>query len=138
MSTLTLLHSQSFPIARYTDAFLAASIHPRPVDSLDRLGSDGTSLRVVLVDPGILNGHAFAPDSRTAVVGIGLPDQPSWLSDETVYFHLPENPSAPLLLNAVKRSYQFLYQKLRADQLERQLNERTRELRQVSEVGTAL
>ena len=72
------------------------------------------------------------------MVGIGLAEQPSWLSDETVYFHLPENPSTPILLNAVKRAYQFLYQKLRADQLERQLNDRTRELRQVSEVGIAL
>jgi HD-GYP domain-containing protein (c-di-GMP phosphodiesterase class II) len=138
MSTLTLLHSRSFPIARYSDAFHAASISPRQVESLDRLGMDGTSLRVVLVDPAILTGRSFAPDARTAVVGVGLAEQPSWLSDETVYFHLPADPSAPLLLNAVKRSYQFLYQKLRADQLERQLGERTRELRQVSEVGTAL
>jgi len=42
------------------------------------------------------------------------------------------------LANAVKRAYQFLYQKLRADQLERQLSERTHELRKVSEVGIAL
>lgn len=138
MATLTLLHSQTFPIGRYSDAFLAASISSRPVDSLEHLGADGSSLRVVLVDPAILTGRSFAPDSRTAVVGIGLAEQPSWLSDETVYFHLPENPSTPILLNAVKRSYQFLYQKQRADQLERQLNDRTRELRQVSEVGTAL
>jgi HD-GYP domain-containing protein (c-di-GMP phosphodiesterase class II) len=138
MSTLTLLHSQTFPIARYSDAFHAASITSRPVESLDRLGVDGSSLRVVLVDPGILNGRSFAPDARTAVVGIGLAEQPSWLSDETVYFHLAENPSTSVLLNSVKRAYQFLFQKLRADHLERQLNERTRELRQVSEVGTAL
>jgi len=77
MSTLTLLHSQTFPIGRYSDAFHAASISPRPVESLDRLGVDG-SLRVVLVDPGILNGRSFAPDARTAVVGIGLAEQPSW------------------------------------------------------------
>ena len=31
----------------------------------------------------------------------------------------PENPSPPVLLNAVKRAYQVLYQKMRADQLER-------------------
>jgi HD-GYP domain-containing protein (c-di-GMP phosphodiesterase class II) len=138
MATLTLLHSQTFPIGRYSDAFHAAAISHRSVDSLDRLGPDGSSLRVVLVDPAILAGRAFSPDGRTAVVGIGLAEQPSWLSDETVYFHLAENPSATVLLNAVKRSYQFLYQKQRADQLERQLNERTRELRQVSEVGVAL
>ncbi|HEX7190282.1 MAG TPA: GAF domain-containing protein, partial [Thermoanaerobaculia bacterium] len=137
MATLTLLHSQTFPIGRYSDAFLAASISPRPVESLDHLGGP-EGLRVVLVDPAIVTGRAFSPDSRTAVVGIGLAEQPSWLSDETVYFHLPENPSTPVLLNTVKRSYQFLYQKQRADQLERQLNDRTRELRQVSEVGAAL
>src|SRR5207237_3606958 len=53
-------------------------------------------------------------------------------------FDLPENPPSPVLLNAVKRAYQFLYQKLRADQLDRQLDARTRELREVSEVGIAL
>src|ERR1041385_2040673 len=97
MATLTLLHSQTFPIGRYSDAFHAASISPRPVESLDRLGPDGSALRVVLIDPAILTGRAFSPDARTAVVGVGLSEQPSWLSDETVYFHLPENPAAPLL-----------------------------------------
>src|SRR5207248_3495610 len=73
-----------------------------------------------------------------AVVGVGLAEQPSWLSDESVYFDLPESPSAPLLLTALKHAYQFLYQKSRADALQRQLDARTRELREVSEVGIAL
>src|SRR5262249_44979246 len=75
---------------------------------------------------------------RTAVVGIGLSEQPNWLTEESIYFDLPENPSTPALLNAVKRAYQFLYQKMRADQLEKQLSDRTRELRDLGEVGIAL
>src|SRR5204863_7440985 len=75
---------------------------------------------------------------RPAIVGIALAEQLRWLTDDSIYFHLPERPSPAVLLNAVKRAYQFLYQKLRADQLERQLGERTRELREVSEVGIAL
>jgi HD-GYP domain-containing protein (c-di-GMP phosphodiesterase class II) len=43
-----------------------------------------------------------------------------------------------VLLNTVRRAYQFLFQKLRADQLDRQLADRTRELREVSQVGIAL
>jgi HD-GYP domain-containing protein (c-di-GMP phosphodiesterase class II) len=139
MPTLTLLHSESFPIARYSEAFLAESIAPRTVPNLDSLSPDGSSLRVILVDPAILKTrNGVAIDARTAVVGIGLDEQPKWLRDDSVYFHLPENPAAPVLLNAVRRSYQFLYQKMRADQLERQLTERTRELKQVSDVGIAL
>jgi HD-GYP domain-containing protein (c-di-GMP phosphodiesterase class II) len=138
MQTLTLLHSDSFPIGRYADAFLAESIASRPVANLDGLGTDASSLRVILVDPAITNGGAVKMDSRTAVVGVGLDEQPKWLSDDSVYIHLAGNPSTPVLLNAVKHAYQFLYQKMRADQLERQLGDRTRELQQVSEVGIAL
>lgn len=138
MQTLTLIHSESFPIGRYADALLRESIAPLPVGSLDELTRDGNSLRVVLLDPAISNGRPAGLDSRTAIVGIGLAEEPKWLSGESVYVDLPENPSTASLLGAVKRAYQFLYQKMRADQLERQLAERTRELREVSEVSIAL
>ena len=140
MQTLTLIHSKSFPIARYADALRREAIFPRVLESLDSMPTDATSLRVVLVDRAISgNGRTAAvTDIRTAVLGIGLTEQPKWLTDDCVYFDLPEDPSPVALANAVKRAYQFLYQKLRADQLERQLAERTQELRKVSEVGIAL
>ncbi len=139
MQTLTLLHSESFPISRYADALKREAITPHTLDSLDHMPPDG-STRVVLVDPTILqNGRSgLNLDARTAIVGVGLDDQPRWLYDETVYLHLPSNPSLPVLLSAVKRAYQFLYQKMRADQLEKQLSDRTRELQEVNEVGKAL
>ncbi len=140
MQTLTLIHSKRFPIARYAEAFERESIAPRLIDSLDNLTTDAHALRVVLVDTAISsNGRtADITDTRTAIVGIGLPEEPRWLADDSVYFDLPEDPSPATLANAVKRAYQFLYQKLRADQLERQLSDRTQELRQLSEVGIAL
>src|SRR5260370_1833196 len=140
MQTLTLIHSRRFPIARYAEAFERESIAPRLIDSLDNLTTDAHALRVVLVDTAISsNGRtADITDTRTAIVGIGLPEEPRWLADDSVYFDLPEDPSPATLANAVKRAYQFLYQKLRADQLERQLSDRTQELRQLSEVGIAL
>src|SRR5207253_6635340 len=104
----------------------------------EHLKGNGGSLRVILVDVGIATGRPSPIDSRTAVVGIGLAEQPRWLTDDNVYFHLSENPSPGVLLNSVRRAYQFLYQKQRADQLERQLGDRTRELREVSAVGIAL
>src|SRR6266550_743142 len=140
MQTLTLIHSKSFPIARYADALQRESISPRLIDSLDHLPSDVNALRVVLVDAAI-NGNgrtADITDRRTAIVGVGLPEEPRWLTDDSVYFDLPEDPSPATLAHAVKRAYQFLYQKLRADQLERQLSDRTQELRELSEVGIAL
>ena len=138
MQTLTLIHPEGFPIGRYVDALMREAIKPQPLDSLEHLTSDGTSLRVLLLDRGIAGGSPSALDARTAFVGIGLSEQPKWLADDSVYCHLPADPSAPVLLNAVKRAYQFLYQKLRGDQLERQLTDRTRELREVSAVGIAL
>lgn len=137
MQTLTLLHSEVFPIGRYVDALSRESIQARRVQPIDRNGSDGT-LRVVLVDREMLDRNIVPIDSRTAVVGLGLPEQPPWFNDDNLYFELPSEPSTDALLKTVKRAYQYLFQKLRAEQLQRQLNERTRELKQVSEVGAAL
>ncbi|HVE70363.1 MAG TPA: HD domain-containing phosphohydrolase [Thermoanaerobaculia bacterium] len=142
MQMLTLLHSESFPIGRYAEGLTAESISPSRLESLDELlTADGSGLRVVLVDRGILNGRraALHLDQRTAVVGVGLDDElPQWLAGDSVYLHLPQDPSTPALLSAIKRAFQFLYQKNRADQLEKQLSERTRELQEVAEVGRAL
>ncbi|HUJ15539.1 MAG TPA: HD domain-containing phosphohydrolase [Thermoanaerobaculia bacterium] len=140
MRALTLIHSPSFPIGRYADALIRESITPRPWNPADTAASENGSLRVVLVDPSVSgNGAARAmSDARTAVVGIGLSEQPRWLTDENIYFDLPENPPPAALLTVVRRAYQFLYQKLRADQMEKQLADRTRELREVGEVGIAL
>jgi HD-GYP domain-containing protein (c-di-GMP phosphodiesterase class II) len=141
MQMLTLLHSESFPIGRYADGLIREEIAPSRLDSLDQLLSPHpTDLRVVLVDPAILNGRrgTLRLDPRTAVVGVGLDEQPQWLADDSVYLQLPQDPSAPALMNAVKRAFQFLYQTHRADQLEKQLTEKTRELQEVAEVGRAL
>lgn len=141
MQTLTLLHSESFPIGRYADALTREAISSRRLANLDELAAgDASSLRVALVDPGIINGrHAvLTVDPRTAIVGIGLDEQPKWLADDSIYVHLPQDPSTKVLVSAIRRAYQFLYQKQRADQLERQLSERTRELQEVADVGAAL
>ncbi len=141
MQTLTLLHSDSFPIGRYADALTREAIASGPLTNLDQLSNaDGSGLRVALVDPGIINGRRglLTVDSRTAVVGVGLGEQPNWLADDSIYLELPHDPSIAVLMSAIKRAYQFLYQKQRADQLERQLGERTRELQQVADVGAAL
>jgi HD-GYP domain-containing protein (c-di-GMP phosphodiesterase class II) len=139
MQPLTLLHSASFPIGQYADVFKGEAISPRALDNLEAVGRDNSALRVILVDLAISrNGRTPPVDSRTAVIGIGLDEAPKWLTEENVYLHLPENPSPAVLLNSVRRAYQFLYQKVRADQLERQLSDRTRELQEVNEVGIAL
>ncbi|MGZ8866979.1 MAG: HD domain-containing phosphohydrolase [Thermoanaerobaculia bacterium] len=137
MQILTLLHSDTFPIAQYAEALLREAITAKVVGS-SQLPADKNALRVLLVDRANTANATAVVDHRTAIVGVGLDEQPRWLSDDNVYLQLPENPSTPVLLSAVKRAYQFLYQKMRADQLERQLSDRTKELRKVSEVGIAL
>ncbi|MEO8378190.1 MAG: HD domain-containing phosphohydrolase [Acidobacteriota bacterium] len=142
MQTLSLLHSDEFPIGRYADALTRESIVAGRLDDLEKLvpSSGGSALTVVLVDPGLMNGRqtALPLGTRTAIVGVGLDEQPLWLADDTIYLHVSKNPPVSTLLSAVKRAYQFLHQKARFAQLERQLTERTRELQQVAEVGSAL
>jgi HD-GYP domain-containing protein (c-di-GMP phosphodiesterase class II) len=138
MQTLTLIHSESFPIGKYRDALSAASIAPQSVPTLDQLASDPGALRVILVDPAINNGRPSSLDGRTAIVGIGLDEEPKWLGEEGIYIDLPPNPSQASLLRGVKRAYEGIHQKRRNQQIERQLGERTRELRELSEVGIAL
>src|SRR6187399_1258276 len=107
MQTLTLLHSPTFPIARYADALTREAISSASVERLDSiLATDASSLRVLLVDPAILDGKSLVVDARTAVVGIGLDEQPEWLTDDSIYLHLPESPSSPVLLSAIKRAFQ--------------------------------
>src|SRR5204863_46964 len=120
MQTLTLVHSESFPIGQYADALRRESISCRPLASLDDLTPDGSSLRVILLDPAINNGRPSSFDGRTAVVGVGLDEEPKWLTADSIYLGLPENPPASSLMSAIKRAWQSLYQKQRADQLERQ------------------
>src|ERR1043166_3601312 len=91
---LTLLHSESFPIARYADALGRESISSRSVRTLDNLAD--AALKVLLVDPAILNSNGgLKLDGRTAVVGVGV-EQPRWLTDENIYLHLPQDPSSPV------------------------------------------
>ncbi len=140
MQMLTLLHPRSFPIGMYADVLACESIASHELDDPGTLAAvDGPVLRVVLVDRETLDGReAVSLDSRTAVVGLGLEEQPFWLTDENIYLEIPSDPSPPTLLRAIKRAFQFLYQRQRAEQLEKQLSEKTRELQQVSQVGAAL
>ncbi len=138
MQTLTLIHPADFPIGRYAEALSREAISSSSFQHLDQIRPDGHSLRVLLVQPGNDRDPPASLDARTAVLGIGLSEQPKWLGDDSIYLQLPADPSGPVLLAAVRRAYLYLHQKARADQLEGQLNERTRELRQVSEVGIAL
>jgi HD-GYP domain-containing protein (c-di-GMP phosphodiesterase class II) len=137
MQTLTLLHSGSFPIERYAEALKRETIATGLISSA--AGGSSSALRLLVVDPS-LNGTGLPldPDGHDAVLGVGLAGQPSWLSAETVYIDLPPDPSSQIFLNGVRKAYRFLAQKLRADHLEHQLKDRTRELQQVSEVGIAL
>jgi hypothetical protein len=68
MQTLTLIHSKSFPIARYAEALEREAIAPRLIDSLDNLPR--TRRRVVPVDPAISNADQNLTD-RDGDVGVG-------------------------------------------------------------------
>ena len=107
MQTLTLLHWETFPIGLYADELTRESIAPSQLDDLDQLSSnDSSALRVVVVDRGSANGRKrlLRLDARTAVVGVGLDEQPRWLADDGLYLHLPDSPSTAVLLRAFVRT----------------------------------
>ena len=89
MQTLTLIHPENFPIGKYADALRRESITPLPLARLDQIPPDTASLRVLLIDPAINTTAPSTLGGRTAVVGIGLAEEPSWLSDDSVYVDLP-------------------------------------------------
>src|SRR5688572_11301316 len=136
---LKLLHSSRFPIADYAEALKRESINPGTIEGFRDIPTDDSSLRIVLLDSFLMRDGAGATiDGQTALIGVGLDDHPRWIGVETAYFHLPANPSESALISTIKRAYQYLWQKFRAEHLERQLTERTRELQEVSNVGIAL
>ncbi|MGH9423409.1 MAG: hypothetical protein ACRD3J_25775, partial [Thermoanaerobaculia bacterium] len=83
MQTLTLIHSESFPIGRYADALRREAIVSLPLSSLDQIRTDSSSLRVILIDSEINNGKPSSLDGRVAVVGVGLDEEPKWLADDS-------------------------------------------------------
>ena len=123
MQTLTLIHSSRFPIGLYADAFRRESIAPVSLASLDELPADANSLRVILLDPTISNGRPPSFDDQTAIVGLGLAREPEWLTEDSIYIDLAENPSTQSLMSSVKRAYQSLYEKKRSAELEQQLGQ---------------
>jgi HD-GYP domain-containing protein (c-di-GMP phosphodiesterase class II) len=140
MDALNLIHSPDFPIANYRDGLVRDSISPRVLTDSAQLASIPAGLSVVLLDSTLANnGHPQTDvNPRMAILGVGLEQIPAWLSDEKIFLHLPADPTPVVLLSAVRRAFQFLYQKLRAVQLERQLEDRRRELREINEIGIAL
>jgi HD-GYP domain-containing protein (c-di-GMP phosphodiesterase class II) len=140
MDALNVIHSPDFPIAKFRDALERDSIASRVLTDPAELSSSQSGLTVVLLDPTLArNGHDH-PDigPRVTVLGLGLRGAPSWISDDKIFLHLAADPAPEVLMSAVRRAFQFLYQKMRADQLERQLEDRRRELRQINEIGIAL
>jgi HD-GYP domain-containing protein (c-di-GMP phosphodiesterase class II) len=136
---LSLIHSVSFPIARYADALRAESIAVRSVQHLREVPPSADGLSVILLDRTLANGRASLPtDLRITVLGIGLQDNAQLLSDDRIYFHLPEEPSSIDLLTALRRAYQFLAEKARSASLEQEVKRLSRELEETSKIGIAL
>ncbi|HEY5610170.1 MAG TPA: HD domain-containing phosphohydrolase [Thermoanaerobaculia bacterium] len=139
MDRLNLVHSPRFPIETYRKFLDEASIESTSVDTLENFASTAGFMSVVLVDEQLANhGKTMGPaDSLVALVGVGL-DGPEWLTDERIYIHLPDQPPAIILLDAVKRAYQHLVDEHRNRELENQLRDRSQELEELSRIGIAL
>lgn len=140
MELLNLIHSSSFPIDRYRQALANQSIAPLSINAMSEIEADPGRLSVILLDGQLAaSARSVAPLSpKTAIVTIGLTETPSWLGSDSTYLNIPPDPSLQVLLSAVKSAYQFLFQKVRADQLEIELRKRNQELEELNEIGIAL
>jgi len=140
MELLNLIHSSSFPIDRYRQALASQSIAPLSVNAMSEIESDPARLSVILLDGQLAaSARSSAPLSpKTAIVTIGLTETPSWLGSDSTYLNIPPDPSLQVLLSAVKSAYQFLFQKVRADQLQIELRKRNQELEELNDIGIAL
>lgn len=140
MDQLTLLHSRSFPIDSYRDALQRESIQSRAIPSLAEVPISSQSITVLLLDQDLSrNGHMIVDvGPRTAIIGIGLNNTRKLLGDTEIYLSLPDQPPLGLFLGSLRRAYQHLFQRVKAEQLERQLMDRNRELREINQVGIAM
>ncbi|HVT45590.1 MAG TPA: HD domain-containing phosphohydrolase [Thermoanaerobaculia bacterium] len=140
MDRLTLLHSKSFPIERYADALARESIELIAIDSIASAAVQRESLNVLLLDQELAGNGRPIPGigARTVIIGIGLATSRKPLAGEEIYLNLPEDPPPGVLLNSVRRGYEFVFQRVRADELEEQLRERNQELKRINEIGMAL
>ena len=90
MHTLTLLHSSKFPIRSVCRRVYARGDRPA---SRRQSGRDhDRRRRLAARRPGRSRHHRQRRDrqldGRTAVVGVGLAEQPTWLADDSIYLHL--------------------------------------------------
>src|SRR5688572_20206060 len=139
MESLSLVHSASFPIGRYSDALRSEDIALRQVGDLSQIDSSDGSLSVVLLDRALAgDGRAIPSDPRVTIIGIGLHETPMLVADDRIYFHLPENPPTISLLSAIRRAYQHLAERVRSSILESEVRRVTRELEETNKIGIAL
>ena len=123
------------------DAFTREAIAPLHLASLDEISTDGAA-------------RCACSTFHTAIIGNGrtsrrrtddqISESASTSNRELVHrrhIYLHRRRRSPDRRRSSARSnalYQFLWQRLRAEHLERQLTERTRELKEVSDIGIAL
>jgi HD-GYP domain-containing protein (c-di-GMP phosphodiesterase class II) len=139
MESLSLVHSASFPIGRYSDALRSEDIALHQVGDLSQIDSSDGSLSVVLLDRALAGeGRAIPSDPRVTIIGIGLHETPMLVADDRIYFHLPENPPTISLLSAIRRAYQHLAERVRSSILESEVRRVTRELEETNKIGIAL
>ena len=92
MQTLTLLHSESFPIGLYADVLTRESIASSRLDSLDH-SSSATPLRCAWssstrASPTAASAVCSSTRARPSSAWDST-EQPRWLADDSIYLHLP-------------------------------------------------
>jgi len=134
MRALLLVHSAEFPINRYSDVLKGQPIEPKAVHSLADLDLGEGSAAVVLVDQ-ILSPNGEVPsfgDSLVVTIGVDGGDTDNWDLD------LPAEPSEGVFGASMRGAVRLLRERIRNDDLRKQLRDRTRELKEVNKIGMAL
>lgn len=136
MQKLTVIHSNKFPIDRYKEVFDQEKIGYTSVTTGQTARQSGR-LNVVLLDDVLAGGNfQVTADPGVTMLGVGLAGREQ--SDERIYLHLPEDPTATMLVGALRRAHEFLQERVRNSELEQSLRERTQELEEINKVGIAM
>jgi HD-GYP domain-containing protein (c-di-GMP phosphodiesterase class II) len=137
MQNLTVIHSNKFPIDRYREALDREKVAYTTVTAGQAHSKQNGRLSVVLLDDVLAGGnYSVTTDPAVTMLGVGLAARED--ADDRIYLHLPEDPSATMLVGALRRAYEFLQERVRNNDLEQALRERTQELEEINKIGIAM
>ncbi|MDX1582709.1 MAG: HD domain-containing phosphohydrolase [Thermoanaerobaculia bacterium] len=131
MSQLTLIHSESFPIDEIKEYLDRRRIEAIPANEAE----PGIGPALVILDDSLQEVGASFPRPSIAIRVGGDGQQPAGAE---LFATLPEEAESGVLRATIDGAVTLLKERERSEELERRLQERTSEIREINQIGMAL